>query len=139
MLHRLGLQDRHRALFLLPDSFFAMNTRDYRGRLDVKVIATLILISPSIILAAWLACRVAKDAAAVGLPKNLRIFWALTTLACGLTGHITYRLTRPRIALVTCADYGKLRRPDMETCHHCNSKWRVPKLAAPTWRVLDAE
>ena len=128
----------HRALFLLPDSFVAMNARDNRGRLDVKLIATLILISPSFVLATWLACRVVKDATAVGLTKNLRTFWALATLAFGLTGHITYRLTRPGTTLVTCANCGKLRRPDMQTCHHCNSKWQGPELEPPPWRVLDS-
>jgi hypothetical protein len=116
-----------------------MNARDNRGRLDVKLIAALILISPSFVLAAWLTRRVAKDAAAVGLTRNLRTFWALTTLTFGLTGYITYRLTRPRITLVTCANCGKPRRPDMETCHHCNSEWQVPEFAAPTWSVLDIQ
>ena len=128
----------HRALFLLPNSFVAMNARDNRGRFDARLIATLMLISPSIILAAWLACRVAKDAAAVGLSKNIRSFWALLTLAFGLTGYVTYRLTRPTITLVTCANCGKLRRPDTDTCHHCKSKWQVPELVPPTWRVLDS-
>jgi len=96
------------------------------------------LISPSIILAACLAYLVVKDAAAVGLSRNLRRFWAFLTLAFGLAGYITYRLTRPTITLVTCANCGKLRRPDTDMCHHCKSKWQVPELIPPTWRVLDS-
>ena len=128
----------HRALFLLPNSFVAMNARDNREGIGVRLIVALLLISPSIILAAWLACRVAKDAAAVGLSKNLQRFWAALTLAFGLTGYITYRLTRPRITLVTCPNCGKPRRPDMNKCHRCGSKWHVPELVPPTWRVLDS-
>lgn len=127
----------HRALFLLPNSFVAMNARDNRGQFDARLIATLMLISPSIILAAWLAFRVAKDAAAVGFSKNVRSFWALLTLALGLTGYITYRLTRPKITLVTCCNCGKPRRPDMDTCHRCGGKWDVPELTPPVWRVMN--
>jgi uncharacterized OB-fold protein len=58
-------------------------------------------------------------------------------IAFGLSGYITYRLTRPRETLVTCANCGKLRRPDMNKCHRCGSKWHVPELTPPTWRVLD--
>jgi uncharacterized OB-fold protein len=39
--------------------------------------------------------------------------------------------------LVTCANCGRMRRPDMEKCHRCGSKWYVPELIPPTWRVLD--
>ncbi len=126
----------HRALFLLPNSLIAMNARDNRDPIGVKFVAALLLISPAVILAAWLACRVARDAKTVGLPRNLRRFWALLTLAFGLAGYITYRLTRPTMTLVTCANCGKPRRPDTETCHHCKSKWQVPELIPPTWRVL---
>jgi len=127
----------HRALFLLPNSFAGMNARDNRGRFDARLIATLMLISPSVVLAAWLACRVAKDTATVGLPKNVRSFWAFLTLAFGLTGYITYRLIRPKITLVTCRNCGKPRRPDMDTCHRCGSKWDVPELTSPVWRVVN--
>jgi hypothetical protein len=26
----------------------------------------------------------------------------------------------------------------MDTCHWCNSPWRVPESTPPTWRVLDS-
>jgi len=69
--------------------------------------------------------------------KYDRSFWAFLTPAFGLAGYVTYRLTRPTITLVTCANCGKGRRPDMDTCHHCNSEWDIPELVPPKWRVLD--
>jgi len=30
-----------------------------------------------------------------------------------------------------------MRRPDMQIRHRCGSKWRVPELIAPSWRVID--
>jgi hypothetical protein len=128
----------HRALFLLPNSFVAMNAIENREGLGIKIVTAIFLMLPSIILAAWLACRVTKDAAAVGLSNNLRRFWAFLALAFGLAGYITYRLTRPKITLVTCANCGKGRRPDAETCHHCKAKWEIPELIPPAWRVLDS-
>ena len=129
----------HRALFLLSNSFFAMNARASRQRISVRIMATVLLMLPSIILAAWLAAQVTKNATAIGLPKNARCFWALLTLAFGLAGYITYRLTRPGITLVTCPNCGKGRRPDTNTCHHCTAKWEIPELIPPTWRVLDSQ
>ena len=126
----------HRALFLLPNSFIAMKARDNRGHIYERVLPALLLILPSIILATVFACRVAADAGVVGLSRNLRRFWVFGTLAFGLAGYITYRLSRPKIALVTCANCGRPRRPDMDTCHRCGSKWHVPELTPPTWRVL---
>jgi uncharacterized paraquat-inducible protein A len=93
-------------------------------------------ISPSIILAIWLAYRVSKNAVVVGLSENARHYWIIGTLAFGLAAYITYRLTRPRITLVTCLNCGKMRRPDMAKCHRCKSDWHVPELAPPAWRVL---
>ena len=127
----------HRAMFLLPNSFIAMKGRDARGNIATRFLAALLLILPSIVLAIFLAVRVGKDAAFVGLPQKTRSFWTLGTLAFGLTGYITYRLTRPKITLVTCANCGKPRRPDMETCHRCGSKWDVPEPIPPVWRVVN--
>jgi len=126
----------HRALFILPNSFIAMMGRDVTGNMVGRFRLGLLLILPSIILAILLAWRVGKDAAFVGLSENARVFWILGTIAFGLPGYITYRLTRPKITLVTCANCGKLRRPDMDRCHRCGSKWHVPELTPPTWRVV---
>jgi len=127
----------HRALFILPNSFIAMKGRDVSKNMAEKLHAGLLIILPSIILSVLFAWRVGKDATVVGLSENARIFWILATIAFGLASYITYRLTRPEITLVTCANCGKLRRPDMDRCHRCGSKWDVPELTPPTWRVVD--
>ena len=127
----------HRALFLLPNSFIAMKGRDVSGNIAERFLIAILLISPSIILGIWLAVRVVRDANVVGLPGNVRIFWIIATVVFGLAGYITYRLTRPQVTLVTCANCGKPRRPDMEKCHRCGSKWDVPELIPPAWRVLN--
>ncbi len=126
----------HRALFFLPNSFIAMKGRDYRGNFAERFFSALWLILPSIILAIWLACRVGKNAAVIGLSENARLYWIIGTLAFGLAAYITYRLTRPKITLVTCQNCGKMRRPDMAKCHRCKSDWLVPELTPPVWRVL---
>ncbi len=126
----------HRALFFLPNSFIAMMGRDSQGNFAERFFSALWLILPSIILAIWLACRVSKNAVVVGLSENARLYWIIGTLAFGLAAYITYRLTRPRITLVTCQNCGKMRRPDMAKCHRCKSDWLVPELAPPAWRVL---
>ena len=126
----------HRALFLLPNSFIAMQGRNRYGNFVERFFEALGWILPSIIFSVWLATRVTKDAVVVGLSENARLYWIIGTLAFGLTAYITYRLTRPKITLVTCQNCGKLRRPDMPRCHRCGSKWDVPELTPPTWRVL---
>jgi hypothetical protein len=127
----------HRALFLLPNSFIAMKGRDVSENIAERFMTGLWLISPSIILAILLAWRVCKDAAVVGFSENAKLSWLIGTIAFGLTAYITYRLTRPKITLVTCSNCGKLRRPDMDRCHRCGGKWHIPELTPPTWRVLD--
>ena len=127
----------HRALFLLPNSFIAMKGRDDLDNTAVKFLYALLLISPSIALAILLALRTSKDAVVVGLSLKAKRWWILGTIAFGLAGYITYRLTRPKITLVTCANCGKPRRPDTDICHRCGSKWDVPELIPPAWRVID--
>jgi hypothetical protein len=127
----------HRALFLLPNSFIAMKGRDARENIATKFLYALLLISPSIALAIILALRIDKDAAIVGLSQKIRRRWIIGTVAFGLPAYMTYRLTRPKITLVTCANCGKSRRPDMDICHRCGSKWDVPELIPPAWRVLN--
>jgi hypothetical protein len=128
----------HRALFILPNSFIGMKGRDINENIGLRFYAALLIILPSIILAILLAWRVSKDATTVGLSENVKLYWLIGTLAFGLSAYITYRLTRPKITLVTCANCGNLRRPDMDMCHRCGSKWRVPELTPPAWRVVDS-
>ncbi|MFB0554947.1 MAG: bL32 family ribosomal protein [Phycisphaerae bacterium] len=127
----------HRALFFLPNSFVAMKGREHLENFAERFMSALGLILPSIILSIWLAWRVSKDAVVVGLSENARAYWIIGTLAFGLTAYITYRLTRPKITLVTCPNCGKMRRPDMPKCHRCKSDWLVPELVPPAWRVVD--
>lgn len=127
----------HRALFLLPNSFIAMKGRDARGNIAERFLYALLLMSPSIVLAILLAMRLGKDAAAVGLSRKSRRWWLFGTIALGLVGYITYWLNRPKITLVTCTNCGKSRRPDMDKCHRCGSKWNIPELIPPAWRVLN--
>jgi len=127
----------HRALFLLPNSFVAMIARDSRGNVAERLLSAFGLMLPSIILAIGLAGRVGKNAAVVGLSRNARRYWIAGTIAFGLVGYITYRLSRPKMAMVTCANCGHPRRPDMDKCHRCASPWHVPELTPPAWRVLD--
>jgi hypothetical protein len=127
----------HRGLFLLPNSFIAMQGRSRRGNFVERFFGALGWIFPSIIFSIWLATRVSKNAVVVGLSDNARLYWILGTLGFGLAAYITYRLTRPKITLVTCQNCGKMRRPDMDKCHRCKSDWLVPELTPPAWRVLD--
>jgi hypothetical protein len=127
----------HRALFLLPNSFIAMQGRIDYGNFVERLLSAIWFMLPSIVFSIWLATRVSKNAVVVGLSYNTRLYWILGMLAFGLAAYITYRLTRPRITLVTCQNCGQMRRPDMDRCHHCKSKWFVPELTPPAWRVID--
>jgi hypothetical protein len=129
----------HRALFFLPNSFIGMLGRQVDEDYIWKFSRGALLILPSIILSIFLAMRVVRDAAKVGLSEDARLWWLLGTLCFGLTAYITYRLTKPKDVLVTCANCGRLRRPDMDICHHCRSKWVVGELTPPSWRVVDEQ
>ncbi len=127
----------HKALFLLPNSFIAKWGRVQSGNFVERLLFALWMIMPSIIFSIWLAIRVNKDAVVVGLSENVRFYWILGTVAFGLVAYITYRLTKPKITLVTCENCGLMRRPDMDKCHRCKSGWLVPELTPPAWRVLN--
>jgi hypothetical protein len=126
----------HRALFILPNSFVGMLGR-YSGTHFDREVFLPILMGPSLILSLWLAVRVRKDATLVGLSRRATTLWAVGTMAFGLPAYITYRLTRHKDVLVTCQNCGRMRRPDMQTCHHCGSKWEMPELMPPNWRICD--
>lgn len=127
----------YRSLFLLPNSFVAMKARDTSVGWGGRFGASLVLMLPAIGLAIFLAWRVACDADRIGLSHEAKVFGVLGTLALGLPAYLTYRLTRPKIALVTCQNCGLGRRPDREKCHHCGSLWLVPELIPPAWRVVE--
>jgi len=127
----------YRSIFTLPDSFIAKKSRDHRGLYVFRLMEGLAIIAPSIVLAVVLACLLARRTRRMGLSNDARLFWGIATTAFGVPAYLTYRLTEPRERLVTCPNCGKLRRPDMDRCHHCQSPWDVPELVAPAWRVLD--
>jgi hypothetical protein len=127
----------YRSLFLLPDSFLAMRARAKQGRPVEEFLASIVFMIPALVLALLLAWRVDRDGGRLGLSKDARTAWVVGTVAFGLPVYVTYRLTRPKATLVTCANCGLGRRPDMEKCHHCGSPWSVPDLTPPAWRVLD--
>jgi hypothetical protein len=127
----------HRAIFILPNSFVGMLGRALEGTFLERQVIFFLQIGLSLILAVWLALRVRKDAILVGLSRTEKKWWIAGTIAFGLPAYITYRLTRPKETLVSCPNCGKMRRPDMETCHRCGSKWEVPELTPPSWRICD--
>ncbi|MGD0573312.1 MAG: zinc ribbon domain-containing protein [Sedimentisphaerales bacterium] len=126
----------HRALFILPNSFVGMLGRYDGTKFDKEVFLPL-LMGPSLILSIWLAFRIRKDAKIIGLSSRAGTWWTAGTIAFGLPAYITYRLTRPKETLVTCQNCGSMRRPDMEICHRCGSKWEMPELTPPNWRICD--
>ena len=134
---RVEARASHRALFLVPNSFAALQ-RDRRGNAMIwNLMSALWVMVPALLLAALLTWRVARDAALVGLSESARTAWILGTLAFGLPAYFTYRLTRPDLRLVTCPNCGQARRPDMEKCHCCGSVWVVPELTPPAWQVVE--
>jgi hypothetical protein len=127
----------YRSLFRLPNSFVAMKARDRSVGWVGRFSTSLMLMLPAIGLAIFLAWRVARDAERIGLSHEAKVFAVLGTFALGLPAYVTYRLTRPKITLVTCRNCGLGRRPDREKCHHCGSLWHVPELIPPAWRVVE--
>jgi hypothetical protein len=124
----------HRALFLMPNSFAALQ-RDRETSLVLQFLSALLFLSPALVISGFLSRRVVHDAAVMDMPRRARRLWGLGTFAFGLPAYVTYRLTRPRVALALCSNCGGGRRVDMEVCHHCGSGWDVPVLEPPAWRV----
>jgi len=129
----------YRALFILPNSFIGMLGREVGDNAVARFVFALFVISPSIVLGMFIAWRVCKDAAAVGLTENARLCWFIGSICFGPAAYITYRLTRPRETLVSCPNCGRLRRPDMDKCHRCGSGWVVAEMTVPRWRVIDRD
>ncbi|MFH1614713.1 MAG: hypothetical protein ABIG61_06490 [Planctomycetota bacterium] len=127
----------YRTLFILPNSFAGMFSREAGGTHYIaRFFFALFLLSPSVILGIFLALRIAKSTAIVGLSSTAKLWWIVGAVCFGLVAYITYRLAGPREDLVTCLNCGKLRRCDMDKCHHCKSPWHVPHLEPPAWRVM---
>jgi hypothetical protein len=125
----------HASLYMPTNSFLVRysereveNYADYIGGL-------FMVVAPALILSFFLARSVKKNAVSLGLSKPACRAWFLLTIAFGVPAYITWRITRPREAMVTCKNCGKLRRPEFERCQHCNSPWHVPEITPPAWRV----
>jgi len=125
-----------RTLFLMPNSMVARYARQEANAFD-RIFALSFSLSVAVLFGAFLAWRVARDAQILGLSSRQQRYWVLFTVLFGLCAYVTYRSTRPTVALVTCRNCGKGRRPGREHCHRCGAAWVVPELAAPAWRVLD--
>jgi hypothetical protein len=127
----------HQALFLPAESFTGWHSTSAANTFTSFLVVFLI-IAPSLLLGAVIAWFVRKDALTTGLSKASIVLWVFGAVAFGAAAGITYLLTRSRVRLVTCLNCGKLRRPDMETCHRCGAPWDMPELRAVGWRVSDS-
>ena len=129
-------ESAYQSLVLLPNSFAAMAARDAELSRVNRLAYSLLFMAPAIGLGVFLAWRVSRDAVRMGLSKQEKTLWTLGAFALGLPAYITYRLTRPTVALVTCGNCGQGRRADFEKCQRCGAPWSVPELMPPAWRVL---
>jgi len=127
----------HRAVFLMPNSFVALQ-RDRQTHMFFQLLWALLFMVPALLFAGFLGWRVVRDARVMGLSRRSRRLWLLGTLAFGLPAYITYRRSRPQVVSIHCRNCGNLRRADLDRCHHCGSPWDVPALDAPAWRITDA-
>jgi len=127
----------YRAMFVMPNSFVAMKGRQVdKGEISKLFDAIFFLMGPGLLLSIFLAWRVGRDANLVGMSEEERMVWITAAILFGLAGYITYRVVRPKETLVTCANCGRMRRPDMEFCHRCGAGWDMPELTPPRWRVI---
>ena len=128
-------QATHRALFLMPNSFVALQ-RDGQTSLLLNTLCALLVMVPAMLLSGLLAWRITKDAAVIGLSSRERWLWRAGTVLFGLPAYITYRLMRPKCVLTPCRECGRGRRVDQDVCHHCGSGWETLELEPPAWRVI---
>ncbi len=127
----------HTAIFIMPNSFIAMFGREIGDKYIAKFLAMIIMILPALLVSGILTWRVCGHAKNIGLTGDQRRWWMVIVFAFGLAGYITYCICRPKEAMVTCPNCGKLRRPQGYHCHNCRSTWQIPELNAPLWRVTD--
>ncbi|MBC8472308.1 MAG: hypothetical protein H8D56_22840 [Planctomycetes bacterium] len=134
--HSFEANSTHRALFFMPNSFVAL-LRDRQGSILITFLIALLIMIPAILFACFLSWLVVRDALLIGLSRNSRRIWLLGILTFGLIAYIAYRLTRPKITLVTCQNCGRPRRPDIPKCYNCKSDWHMQDLTPPAWRILN--
>jgi hypothetical protein len=129
----------HRGLFFMPNCTVATAVRTNADDPATRAVAIVLIPLPAVILAICIASAIMGDAERLGLSSRARSVWLTASFALGPAAYITWRLTRPKVTLVTCRNCGKGRRPDFERCHLCNAPWVVPELTAPSWRVIGAD
>lgn len=125
----------HRALFLPTETLVGWHSRNTVGTIS-SFLMSCVIISPSFVLSAVVAWLIKKDAVSIGLPKKAQTLWVVAGIAFGISAGITYLLTK-KTTLVTCRNCGRMRRPDMETCHRCGAGWNEPELQAVVWNIKD--
>jgi len=126
----------HRSLFVLPNSFVAMKSGDVRYGPVQRFWTTLPFLLPNVLFGILLGASVANNARRAGLRTRAKRLWVVATVLLGLPAYVTYWITRPKTARVTCQNCGRWRWVNRETCHHCGSPWLVPELVPPAWRVI---
>jgi hypothetical protein len=134
--YSLDAVSTHRSLFLMPNSFVALQ-RDREAAWFFQLLWALLFLVPALLFSGFLGWRVVRDAHVLGLPWRAKGLWLAMTLAFGLPAYITYRLTRSKVVMVPCRDCGQTRRVDREVCHYCGREWVVPELDPPAWRITD--
>jgi len=121
---------------MLADSFAAMKARQVDLPAISRFTTSLVFLIPGVFLGVLLAIAIDRDARRMGVSRRSRRLWAAAMVLFGLPAFVTYKLTRPTTARVTCANCGRDRWVDWEKCHHCGSLWLVPELIPPAWRVI---
>jgi hypothetical protein len=124
------------ALFFLSDTYIGQIVQGDSDQLT-GAIRIIFLSLPACLYSLFFAWRISKNAKYLGLSKNAQSFWIIIVIFFGIPAYITYHLTKPATALVTCPNCGQMRRPDKENCHQCKSPWSVAELIPPSWRVLE--
>jgi len=133
---RVPADSAYESLVLLPNSLAAMAARDVDLTRVNRFASSLPFMLPALGLGVLLAWRVSRDGARMGLSKQASTLWILGVFLLGLPAYVTYRLTRPKVALVTCRNCGLGRRVDLENCQRCGAPWLMPELIPPAWRVI---
>jgi len=135
MAYRFDAGATYRSLFLMPNSFVALQ-RDRETSGFSQSLWALVFLTPAVLISGLLSWRVVRDAKRLGLSRWANGLWLATTLAFGLPAYVTYRLTRPTAVLTLCRECGHHRRVDRDVCHYCGGGWNTPALDAPAWRVI---
>jgi len=126
----------HRSLFVLPNSFAAMKGRDAESWWLPRFVGAVPFLLPGVVVGVVLSRLVGAHARRTGMARRARRLWIVATVLFGLPAYVTYQITRPTTARVTCLNCGRDRWVDGEKCHHCGSPWLVPELVPPAWRVI---